>query len=231
MEKFTQSFQFLLNKKLFAKIFFYSLLVWMVTFLSYYVIFKSLNINIPLYAYFFIISVSAIGMVIPSSPANIGVYHAIATGAIMLFMVNKDTAFTIAVIANAFDVLPSIIFGAFILLRKNIALLGFYRKEARVAAKPLPKRLWLIAKECYILVELKILTMKMMKKKKIAIEIFLAIWIAVCLSVWLTVGGGLQFERMMLDSNKITSKVHLTKVNQWLSSNPWFKLNIWRTHK
>ena len=130
-DKFATSFLFLKDRELFPKILFYTVLVWLITFLSYYTIIRGLNVNLPLYAYLFVISVSAIGMVIPSSPANMGVYHAIATGAIMLFMVPKDTAFAIAVIANAFDVIPSIIFGTIILLKKHISLITLYRKEAR----------------------------------------------------------------------------------------------------
>lgn len=129
-KKFAESFLFLKSRKLLPKILLFTILVWLTTFLSYYTIIRGFNVSLPLYAYLFIISVSALGMVIPSSPANAGVYHAIATAAIMLFMVPKETAFTIAVVANAFDVIPSVVFGAIVIIRKNISSMALYRKGA-----------------------------------------------------------------------------------------------------
>lgn len=47
--------------------------------------------------------------------------------------------------------------------------------------------------------------------REIFTEIFLVVWIAVCLSVWLMVGGGHKFERLILNSNNITSRIHISK--------------------
>jgi len=53
-------------------------------------------------------------MIIPSTSASVGVYHAVAMGALMVFMVPKTEALTFAIIAHAFDFLPSVILGAVI---------------------------------------------------------------------------------------------------------------------
>ncbi len=87
-----------------------------------------MGVSLPFHAYFFIVAVSSMGMVIPSSPGNIGVYHAIAMGAIMLFMVNKDTALAIAILANIFDLIPSIILGTLVLLKENLTWTKIYQK-------------------------------------------------------------------------------------------------------
>lgn len=89
-----------------------SLLVWGLTCFSFYLIIKDLDISMPFYAYFFIVSAGTFGMIIPSTSANIGVYHAVAMGALMIFMVPDIQALAFAVIAHAFDFFPAILLGA-----------------------------------------------------------------------------------------------------------------------
>jgi glycosyltransferase 2 family protein len=88
-----------------------SLLVWGLTCFSFYLIIKDLNISVPFYAYFFIVSAGTMGMIIPATSANIGVYHAVAMGALMIFMVTKTQALAFAIIAHAFDFFPAVLLG------------------------------------------------------------------------------------------------------------------------
>ena len=81
-------------------------IIWCFTCLIYYLILTDLEISIPYYAYFFVVSAGTFGMVIPSTSANVGVYHAVAMGALMVFMVEKDQALSFAIIAHAFDFSP-----------------------------------------------------------------------------------------------------------------------------
>lgn len=127
--KLSKSVSFLKKKKVFTKIIIQTMAMWLCTVLSYFIIIKGMGVSLPLYAYLFIVSASTIGMVIPSSPGNIGVYHAVAMGSIMVFMVDKDTALAIAIIVYAFDLIPNIIFGTVVLLKENISVLKIYRKN------------------------------------------------------------------------------------------------------
>lgn len=86
-------------------------LIWGLTCLMFFLIAHDLGIRIPAYAYLFLVSAGTFGMVIPSTSANIGVYHAIAMGALMLFMVPREQALSFAIIAHAFDFFPAIILG------------------------------------------------------------------------------------------------------------------------
>jgi uncharacterized membrane protein YbhN (UPF0104 family) len=86
-----------------------SIIIWSITLVMFFIIMKDLSISIPFYAYFFIVSAGTFGMIIPSTSANVGVYHAVAMGSLMLFMVPKEQALSFAIIAHAFDFFPNII--------------------------------------------------------------------------------------------------------------------------
>jgi glycosyltransferase 2 family protein len=93
------------------KILLLTLLIWLFTCLVFYLIIQDLDIEVPFYAYFFIVSAGTFGMIIPSTSANVGVYHAVAMGALMLFMVPKAQALSFAILAHAFDFFPALIMG------------------------------------------------------------------------------------------------------------------------
>jgi uncharacterized protein (TIRG00374 family) len=92
-----------------------SIIIWSITLVMFFIIMKDLSISIPFYAYFFIVSAGTFGMIIPSTSANIGVYHAVAMGSLMLFMVPKEQALSFAIIAHAIDFFPNIILGSIFL--------------------------------------------------------------------------------------------------------------------
>lgn len=93
------------------KILLLTLLIWLLTCLVFFLIIQDLDIEVPFYAYFFIVSAGTFGMIIPSTSANVGVYHAVAMAALMLFMVPKAQALSFAILAHAFDFFPAIIMG------------------------------------------------------------------------------------------------------------------------
>jgi len=88
-----------------------SLVIWSLTCFSFALIITDIGIEIPFYAYFFIVSAGTFGMIIPSTSANVGVYHAVSMGALMIFMVPKEQALSFAILAHAFDFFPSIVLG------------------------------------------------------------------------------------------------------------------------
>lgn len=128
MERTSKSVSFLRQKHLFFKISFLTVLIWLGIVLGYVLIFKAFGLKIPVYGYFAIVSLGSIGMVIPSTSANIGVYDVIVMSAIMLFMVNKDTAFAIAAVAHALDIVPNILLGLIILVKDNLSLIAIGKK-------------------------------------------------------------------------------------------------------
>lgn len=111
IDNITSAFKLFTSPKQIILLFFMTLFIWCITCFIFYLIINDLNITLPYYAYFFIVSAGTFGMVIPSTSGNIGVYHAVAVGALMLFMVPKENALTFAIIAHAIDFFPSIIIG------------------------------------------------------------------------------------------------------------------------
>lgn len=127
LNRAAKSVNFLKHKHLFGKIFILTLLIWLGVLAGYLVIFRGFGIHLPIYAYLFIVSAASIGMVIPSTSANIGVYDAVVMSAIVIFMVNKDTALAIAAIAHAFDIIPSVILGMIFLIKRHLSVLTFWK--------------------------------------------------------------------------------------------------------
>jgi len=109
-------------------VFLVSLIIWSLTCFSFFLIFKDIGITIPFYAYFFIVAAGTFGMIIPSTTANVGVYHAVSMGALMIFMVPKEQALSFAIVAHAFDFFPSVILGGIIVGHSRfIAVKSKYR--------------------------------------------------------------------------------------------------------
>ncbi len=105
----------------------YSLAIWLVPCLMAMLLCQDLGITIPLYAYLFVVSAGALGMVIPSVPGNIGVYHAVASGSLMLFGVQKEAALSYAIVAHGYDFILIIILG----------LISFFKKFKTVSVSTL----------------------------------------------------------------------------------------------
>jgi uncharacterized protein (TIRG00374 family) len=119
------SFYCLKDSKIFLKSTALTLSVWALTLLSFYLIACDLGIQIPACAYLFIVSAGTFGMIIPSTSANIGVYHAVAMGALMIFSVSREQALSFAIIAHALDFFPGVLTGGI------FYVLGTINKESR----------------------------------------------------------------------------------------------------
>ena len=53
----------------------------------------------------------AIGVSLPSAPGYVGVYHAFAAGALMVFGIDEEVAVGFAIFSHAVDIIPSIVMG------------------------------------------------------------------------------------------------------------------------
>jgi len=112
--------RFYKSKKILLIVICFSLLIWAGLFTRSFILLYALEIKLPLYAYIFIVCAGSLGMVIPSSPGNIGVYHAVSISTLLLFMVNKNDAFIFAIISHALDFFPNVIIGLIIQLNNNL---------------------------------------------------------------------------------------------------------------
>ncbi len=120
-KSFSGSINFINDKKVLFYVVILSGIIWMMTCAMSFTIIGGLDISVPYYAVLFIVSAGILGMIIPSTSGSIGVYHGVATSALMLFMVNKEVALSYAIISHAADFIPNVLFGLFILARENFS--------------------------------------------------------------------------------------------------------------
>ena len=70
------------------------------------------------------------GLLIPSSPGNVGVYQYMTILALGLFSVPHDTALALSIVVHACQYVPTTLIGVAILLRESI---GWHRRRSDVA--------------------------------------------------------------------------------------------------
>lgn len=120
VDNVAQSFEVFNSFKQVLIILWMSFGIWLLTSLMFFLIIRDIGIDIPGYAYFFIVSAGTFGMIIPSTSANVGVYHAVAMGALLVFMVPKEQALSFAIIAHSFDFFPALFLGGTVYLKNRL---------------------------------------------------------------------------------------------------------------
>jgi hypothetical protein len=122
LESFIAGLKILKDPKLILTVFILSLLTWLLSSVSMFLTFKSLDIGVPSYATFFVLSVINLGLIIPSSPGYIGTYQFLSVIALSTFSVNKETALSFSIIHHALWYLPLTLLGLVFLWRENLNL-------------------------------------------------------------------------------------------------------------
>lgn len=110
---FRSAFAIIKRKRVVGKLLYLTLFIWVLTLFTVIIVNYGLSIDIPYYAYFFIVSAGVLGMVIPSTSANIGVYHAVATGSLLVFGVPAEIALTFAIIIHVMEFVPNVLLGSY----------------------------------------------------------------------------------------------------------------------
>jgi len=98
----------------------HSLLIWALTLLSSFLILWGLDIYLQFFGYFFLVAAGVLGLIIPSTSGSIGVFHAVATGALVLLGVESEKALAYAIIAHAFDFFHNVIIGLVVMAYERL---------------------------------------------------------------------------------------------------------------
>ncbi len=122
LDSFASALGILKEPKLIFRIFILSLLTWLLASVAMFLTFESLHINVPGYAILFVLSITNLGLIIPSSPGYIGTYQFLCVIALSAFSINKETALSFSIIYQALWYLPSTILGLVFLWRENLSL-------------------------------------------------------------------------------------------------------------
>ena len=105
-----------------AKVFIGMALSWGLSLVFQYLLLKAFIPEAHLIMAVFAIGAVAIGISIPSSPGNIGLYEASITIALMAFGVDRSTAFSYALTSHILNLIVTTIFGVFGLVREGYSL-------------------------------------------------------------------------------------------------------------
>jgi glycosyltransferase 2 family protein len=100
---------------------FWSVLNWSLSALINYVVMLAMDVPAPFAAAIFLMVVANLGMVVPSAPGYVGVFHALAVLALSAFGVDPSYAMGYAVVLHA------IVYGTFIVVGLLCAWRGGYR--------------------------------------------------------------------------------------------------------
>ncbi len=100
----------------------WSIAIWAITILLNQLILWGLEIRVPAVAPVVILVVSQVGVRLPSSPGNIGVFHYLSVLALSLFGVDKSTALGYGVLLHLVIYLPASLLGLLFLAKSGYSL-------------------------------------------------------------------------------------------------------------
>lgn len=117
----------------FLKVFTGMGLSWGISLLFQYLLLKAFIPDAQLVMAVFAIGVVAIGISIPSSPGNIGIYEGSITLALVAFGIDQSIAFSYALTSHILNLIVTTLFGSFGLVREGYSLgdIWRYSKEQR----------------------------------------------------------------------------------------------------
>ena len=103
--------------------------IWLLAGLTNYLTLLALRIEAPLLvASLFVLAVIHLGLVVPTSPARIGVFHYLCVLSLSVFGVERDQALAYGFVLHFIVVLPIIFAGLFFLWRENLNLYRLARE-------------------------------------------------------------------------------------------------------
>jgi len=114
----------------------WTILVWTLSFLTHVLVLQALGLRLSLLAPLLLHTVLQAGVAVPSSPGNLGVFHALCVWTLSLFDVTGPTAVTYSILLYAVVWTPPTILGVISLWRsgKALELLRLTHKEAQAPA-------------------------------------------------------------------------------------------------
>jgi uncharacterized protein (TIRG00374 family) len=108
-------------------------IIWLLAASTNYVVLLAMQIQTPLVlASFLVLTVVHLGLVVPTSPARVGVFHYLCLLALVLVGVEESLALAYGFVLHAIVVLPVILVGMLCLWRQNLSL---YRLLAEVEVR------------------------------------------------------------------------------------------------
>jgi len=102
------------------RLFLWTVLIWILGFLTNYILFFAARLTLSIWAAVFLLAVLQIGIAVPSSPGRIGVFHYLTMISLAFFRVDNQTALSYSLVLYVVAILPPTLFGAWYLWREKI---------------------------------------------------------------------------------------------------------------
>jgi uncharacterized protein (TIRG00374 family) len=122
MLKFVHGLHMLRDNSLILLVSLLSVIIWGIEILNYLLILRSVSIGLPLAAAAFTMVITNLGIMIPSSPGNVGTLQYFSVLALSLFGIAKDHALAYSLILHAEMYFSVTLLGIFFLSHMGISL-------------------------------------------------------------------------------------------------------------
>ncbi|MGE5618406.1 MAG: lysylphosphatidylglycerol synthase transmembrane domain-containing protein [Sphingomonadaceae bacterium] len=99
--------------------------IWLITVATAYLALLVFHIQVPIWAPALVVAVTNLGMVVPSSPGYVGVYHYLVVLTLGAFGVEREPALGFAVVLHLAWIVPVCLLGVFGLWRRGLTLMGW----------------------------------------------------------------------------------------------------------
>lgn len=106
----------------------WSVLIWVDITVFYWLILRAFEPSAPFVAGLAVNSVSALGMTVPSSPGNLGVFHLTASAAANLFVGDYDVSLGYAIVAHAIVYIVYTVIGLISMAQQNLTYSELQRR-------------------------------------------------------------------------------------------------------
>jgi len=116
------AFTVLRRGRVHAILWMWSLVIWILSALFAYAIMLAFHITAPFAAALLLLSVTGLGMTVPSSPGYIGVYHYLVVTSLSLFGVDRELALSYAFVLHLLAFLPVSLLGVFYVWKESLSV-------------------------------------------------------------------------------------------------------------
>ena len=108
---FIEGFRAIERPRLFAYIFFLSLLIWLADVLSIYAMFFALGFNLSFMAALTVMIILIFGLIVPTAPGFVGNWHYFTMIGLLIFGISKTDAMTFAIVHHALCITLTVTLG------------------------------------------------------------------------------------------------------------------------
>ncbi len=130
--RFINGLDILRDRRLIAIVLILSFVHWLILGWSISIALKSFGIQVPRTGPYFVLSIVALGLAAPSSPAFIGTYQWLTERALMVYGISKDLSLSYSSVFHMLSFLPVTLIGFIYFLKEHLTWKELKRTEERI---------------------------------------------------------------------------------------------------